>query len=168
MNGVASNSMELGQDAANREDDGRVICSFASRAECRPDLHAARHTPLDHQPMPSPLPPFRRPRGTGGSRIREVRLRAALDETIPRNRPLNRSLLTSTWNLKKFGLLTEKWIAGQATSPKLYFRGLWARAEIVSRFDVVALPKMCVERSCDLRRRFSCGSQCEFPGFTDG
>jgi endonuclease/exonuclease/phosphatase family metal-dependent hydrolase len=70
-------------------------------------------------------------------------LRAALDETVPRKRPLGRNLLVGTWNLKNFGSLTEQWLAGPNDTPKRDFRGLWAVAEIISRFDVVALQEVC-------------------------
>ncbi len=70
-------------------------------------------------------------------------LRSALDDTVPRKRPLARNLLVGTWNLKNFGSLTEQWLAGPSDTPKRDYRGLWAVAEIVSRFDVVALQEVC-------------------------
>ncbi len=69
-------------------------------------------------------------------------LRQALDATIPRKRPLGRNLLVATWNIKDFCSLTPKWLAAAADSPKRDYRALWAIAEIISRFDVVALQEV--------------------------
>ena len=65
-------------------------------------------------------------------------LRAALDAAIPA-RMLDRNLLVATWNLRAFGDLTEKWCAGANDSPKRDLHSLLCIAEIVSRFDVVAI-----------------------------
>jgi len=92
--------------------------------------------------MSDPLPPFDGPLAPAAVAVEMASLRAALDETIPRKRSLGRNLLIGTWNLKNFGSLTEEWLAGPDDSPKRDFRGLWAVAEIVSRFDVVALQEV--------------------------
>lgn len=92
--------------------------------------------------MSEPLPPFDGPLAPPAVRQEMALLRAALDATVPRKRPLGRNLLIGTWNLKNFGSLTEKWLAGPEDNPKRDFRGLWAVAEIVSRFDVVALQEV--------------------------
>lgn len=97
--------------------------------------------------MSAPLPPFTSPDAPPAVAVEMAGLRAALDQTVPRKRPLGRNLLVATWNLKDFGSLTEKWLAGASDSPKRDFRALWAVAEIVSRFDVVALQEV----SGDLR-----------------
>lgn len=65
-------------------------------------------------------------------------LRAALDAAIP-PRVVDRNLLIATWNLRAFGDLTEKWRSGAADSPKRDLHSLVCIAEIVSRFDVVAI-----------------------------
>ena len=52
---------------------------------------------------------------------------------------LDRNLMVGTWNLRAFGGLTEKWASAAGDSPKRNFRDLRAIAEIVSRFDVVAV-----------------------------
>ena len=70
-------------------------------------------------------------------------LRAALDAALPRKQAVARNLLVATWNLKKFGSLTEQWLAGAADNPKRDQRALWAIVEIISRFDVVALQEVC-------------------------
>ncbi len=65
-------------------------------------------------------------------------LRHALDEHIPA-RALDDNLLIATWNLRAFGGLTEKWAAEAHDSPKRDLHALRAIAEIVSRFDVIAI-----------------------------
>ncbi|HSD61998.1 MAG TPA: endonuclease/exonuclease/phosphatase family protein [Burkholderiales bacterium] len=65
-------------------------------------------------------------------------LRAALDAAIPA-RMLDRNLLIATWNLRAFGDLTEKWQSGAGDSPKRDLHSLLCIAEILSRFDVVAI-----------------------------
>ncbi|WP_088284800.1 endonuclease/exonuclease/phosphatase family protein [Ideonella sp. A 288] len=57
-------------------------------------------------------------------------------------RPLDAAALLVTWNLKDFGSLTEQWNSGPADSPKRDWRALWAIAEIVSRFDVIAIQEV--------------------------
>jgi endonuclease/exonuclease/phosphatase family metal-dependent hydrolase len=47
-----------------------------------------------------------------------------------------------TWNIRAFGGLTEKWVAGPKDSPKRNLRDLRCIAEIVGRFDVVALQEV--------------------------
>lgn len=90
--------------------------------------------------MSSPLPPLAD--APDGVRADMAALRAALDARVPRKRDLQRNLLVATWNLKDFGSLTEAWLAGASDSPKRDWRALWAIAEIVSRFDVVALQEV--------------------------
>jgi len=68
-------------------------------------------------------------------------LRAALDEDIP-GKTLDRNLLIATWNIRAFGDLTEKWRSDEDDSPKRDLESLLCIAEIVSRFDVVALQEV--------------------------
>lgn len=65
-------------------------------------------------------------------------LREALDSTIP-SKALDKNLLISTWNIRAFGGLTEKWQAEPGDSPKRDLHALRCIAEIVSRFDVIAI-----------------------------
>jgi endonuclease/exonuclease/phosphatase family metal-dependent hydrolase len=65
----------------------------------------------------------------------------ALDEAIP-PRVLDRNLLIATWNLRAFGGLTEKWVASGDESPKRDLQSIRAIAEIIRRFDVVALQEV--------------------------
>lgn len=68
-------------------------------------------------------------------------LRAALDQSIPAKLP-GQNLLIGTWNLRNFGSLTREWTATSADTPKRDLRGAIAVAEIVSRFDVIAIQEV--------------------------
>ena len=67
-----------------------------------------------------------------------AQLRDVLDENIPA-KALDRNLLIATWNLRAFGDLTEKWVSSEEDTPKRDLSSLLCIAEIVSRFDVVAV-----------------------------
>ena len=71
--------------------------------------------------------------------IREelTRLRRQLSRDIPKK--TDRNLLIATWNIREFGGLTEKWRAASDDSPKRDWHCLTCIAEVVSRFDVVAI-----------------------------
>ena len=64
-----------------------------------------------------------------------------VDKVIP-HKKADRNLLIGTWNLRAFGGLTKSWQARPADSPKRNFRDVACIAEIVSRFDVVALQEV--------------------------
>lgn len=68
-------------------------------------------------------------------------LAAALDTRLP-HKWTDRNLLIATWNIRAFSDLTEKWLAGDHDSPKRDLAALRAIAEIVSRFDVVAVQEV--------------------------
>ena len=68
-------------------------------------------------------------------------LRAALDREVPA-KVLDHNLLVATWNVRAFGDLTEKWVAGDNDVPKRDLHSLLCIAEIVSRFDVIALQEV--------------------------
>jgi hypothetical protein len=67
--------------------------------------------------------------------------RAALDEQIPA-KILDANLLIATWNLRAFGDLTVKWDAAPTENPKRDLHALRCIAEIVSRFDGIALQEV--------------------------
>ncbi|MGM0585615.1 MAG: endonuclease/exonuclease/phosphatase family protein [Pseudomonadota bacterium] len=69
-------------------------------------------------------------------------LRAKLDAEIPAKRLVDRNLLIATWNIRMFSRLTEKWLAGDGDSPKRCWRSLHSIAQIISRFDVVAVQEI--------------------------
>ncbi len=68
-------------------------------------------------------------------------LRAGLDAAIPAKQQ-RRNLLLATWNLRVFGGLTDSFAAGPEDTPKRDLRALRYIAEIVDRFDVVALQEV--------------------------
>jgi len=68
-------------------------------------------------------------------------LRTALDAAIP-PKVLDRNVLVATWNIRHFGRVTEKWASGAGDSPKRDLRDVLCLAEIVSRFDVVAIQEV--------------------------
>ena len=70
-----------------------------------------------------------------------AQLRAQLDAEIPAKN-LDRNLLVATWNLRALGALTQKWDASENDSPVRDLRTLRMIAEIVSRFDVVAIQEV--------------------------
>jgi endonuclease/exonuclease/phosphatase family metal-dependent hydrolase len=67
-----------------------------------------------------------------------AQLRSALDEEVPA-KALDRNLLIGTWNIRAFGDLTEKWKSAEEDSPKRDLLSLLCIAEILSRFDVIAV-----------------------------
>jgi endonuclease/exonuclease/phosphatase family metal-dependent hydrolase len=101
---------------------------------CGHSASAAGSQPIgktaDTPPIASPLP---QDRASGFAA-----LSTALDETIPA-RQLDRNLLVATWNLRAFGGLTPKWRSEPGDSPRRDLFDLRCIAEIVSRFDVVAI-----------------------------
>lgn len=71
--------------------------------------------------------------------VKELRaLRTSLDDAIPPKR-LDHNLLIATWNVRAFGGLTEKWQTAEGDSPKRNLADVRAIAEILSRFDVIAI-----------------------------
>lgn len=68
-------------------------------------------------------------------------LRYALDRDVPA-KVLDCNLLIATWNLRAFGDLTEKWEAEEGDSPQRDLHSLLCIAEIISRFDVIALQEV--------------------------
>jgi len=63
-----------------------------------------------------------------------------LNNKIPRKK--NDNILIATWNIKNFGSLTMKWLSGSNDSPKRDITALQTIAEIISRFDVVAIQEI--------------------------
>ncbi len=66
------------------------------------------------------------------------KLSAGLDEKIPA-KVVDRNLLIGTWNIQALGRITPRWTPKADDSPKRNLTDLCCIAEIVSRFDVVAL-----------------------------
>jgi exonuclease III len=69
-------------------------------------------------------------------------LRTSLDQSGIPPKSLDRNVLIATWNIRGFGKVLEKWEPAQTDSPKRSLRDVLCLAEIVSRFDVVALQEV--------------------------
>ena len=68
-------------------------------------------------------------------------LNAELDAKLP-EKALDKNLLVATWNLRAFGDLYDNWVAGANDTPKRDKQSLLCIAEIVSRFDVIAIQEV--------------------------
>ncbi len=64
-----------------------------------------------------------------------------LDALIP-SKQLDRNVLIATWNIRAFGGLTEKWEADEDDSPKRDLHSLLAIANIIKRFDIIAIQEV--------------------------
>jgi hypothetical protein len=71
-----------------------------------------------------------------------ARLRAALDTSLIPSKVLDRNVLIATWNIRSLGRVTPRWATAAGDSPKRCHADILAIAEIVSRFDVVALQEV--------------------------
>jgi len=85
---------------------------------------------------PAPAPVLDQPPGEVAEQL--AALRVGLDQDLP-HRELDRNLLIGTWNIRAFGGLTEKWQSAEKDSPKRNLADARSIAEIISRFDVVAV-----------------------------
>lgn len=70
-----------------------------------------------------------------------VFLREDLDRTIPAKK-VDRNILIATWNIRAFGKYTAKWKSVEGDSPKRDFLSITSIAEIISRFDVIAVQEV--------------------------
>ena len=70
-----------------------------------------------------------------------VVLKQDLDQKIP-SKKLDRNLLIASWNIRAFGNLTRKWESSQNDSPKRDFHSVHCIAEIIKRFDVIAIQEV--------------------------
>lgn len=68
-------------------------------------------------------------------------LRHDLDSRIPAKR-LDQNLLIATWNIRAFGNLTRKWESDEDDSPKRDLHSILCIAEIIRRFDVIAIQEV--------------------------
>jgi len=64
-----------------------------------------------------------------------------LDLRIP-FKELDRNLLIATWNIRMFGNLTRKWESEDDDSPKRDLHSIFCIAEIIRRFDVIAIQEV--------------------------
>lgn len=68
-------------------------------------------------------------------------LREDLDQKVPL-KELDRNLIIATWNLRDFCNLTRKWMSDTKDSPRRDLHSIFCIAEILSRFDVVAVQEV--------------------------
>lgn len=66
---------------------------------------------------------------------------ADLDLKIPPKK-LEKNLLIATWNIRGFGDITRKWKSGENDSPKRDYHSIVCIAEIIRRFDVIAIQEV--------------------------
>ena len=64
-----------------------------------------------------------------------------LDLKIPPKK-LDKNILIATWNIRAFGNVTKKWESDEDDSPKRDWHSLACIAEILSRFDVIAVQEV--------------------------
>lgn len=91
--------------------------------------------------MSEGLPALNEPTTPAVVRSDMQKLRTALDERIPPKREPSPNLLIATWNIREFAGLTESW-TDTGKAPKRNWRALWPIAEIISRFDVIAVQEV--------------------------
>ena len=68
-------------------------------------------------------------------------LREDLDQKVP-FKELDRNLLIATWNIRGFGNFTRKWMSEDKDSPRRDLHSVYCIAEILSRFDVIAVQEV--------------------------
>lgn len=68
-------------------------------------------------------------------------LRQDLDLKIPPKK-LDSNLLIASWNIRAFGDLTRKWVSDKKDSPKRDLHSVLCIAEIIRRFDVIAVQEV--------------------------
>jgi hypothetical protein len=93
--------------------------------------------------MSGALPPFDYPDAPADVRSDVDALCAALATRIPQKYDTPPNALIATWNIREFSGLAAKWMADvHEKGSKRDWRGLWAIAEILSRFDVIAVQEV--------------------------
>ena len=68
-------------------------------------------------------------------------LKADLDIKIPEKK-LDQNLLIATWNIRAFGNLTREWKSAKGDSPKRDLHSVLCIAEILKKFDVIAVQEV--------------------------
>jgi hypothetical protein len=98
-------------------------------------------------------------------------LSAALDQVVPAKSATN--LLVATWNIRAFDRYTPTWRSAADDSPIRDYSNVAHIAEIVSRFDVIAIPRTCRSPRTAARHRararavlyvWPFSAQCHFHG----
>lgn len=68
-------------------------------------------------------------------------LNKTMDVLLPAKK-LDKNVLIGTWNVRAFGGLTEKWQADNSDSPKRDLQSVLTIANIMSRFDIIAVQEI--------------------------
>lgn len=76
-----------------------------------------------------------------------VQLSKELDLKIPPKK-IEKNLLIATWNIRAFGDLTSKEFSTSTDNPKRDFHSLLCIAEIIKRFDVIAIQEIKANLKC--------------------
>src|SRR5215212_8887675 len=105
-----------------------ITCLYGQSSMSRRDASTDMGVPLNE-----PMPPTVREELDG--------LSTALDAAIPA-KTLDRNLLIATWNIRSFGAYNPSWVGGSRATPKRDRQSLHAIAEIIRRFDVVAIQEV--------------------------
>jgi endonuclease/exonuclease/phosphatase family metal-dependent hydrolase len=71
----------------------------------------------------------------------QVQLAQALDAQVP-GKVLDRNLLVASWNIRVLSRVNPAWTNAAGVSPKRNLADVWAIAEILSRFDVIAVQEV--------------------------
>ena len=71
----------------------------------------------------------------------QLALSGRLDELVP-GKVLDRNLLVATWNIRVLGAINPAWTNAPGVTPRRNLADVWALAEIISRFDVVAIQEV--------------------------
>jgi endonuclease/exonuclease/phosphatase family metal-dependent hydrolase len=75
-----------------------------------------------------------------------IDLNLDLDQKLPLT--ASDKVLIATWNLRKFGKLTEEWVDIPNTSPKRNLHALRCIIEILKRFDIIAVQEVTGNLKC--------------------
>ncbi len=70
-----------------------------------------------------------------------AKLKADLDDKIP-SKELDKNLLIASWNIRAFGNLTREWMSKESDSPRRDLHSIFCIAEILRRFDVIAVQEV--------------------------
>ena len=68
-------------------------------------------------------------------------LKKDLELKIP-HKEFDHNLLIATWNIRAFGNLKRKWKSGNKDSPKRDLHAILCIAEIIRKFDVIAIQEV--------------------------
>src|SRR3954470_6440727 len=71
----------------------------------------------------------------------QLLLSSRLDDQVP-GKVLDRNLLVGSWNVRMLGGFAPVWNNTTSTTPKRNLADVWALAEIISRFDVIAVQEV--------------------------